>query len=197
MMTRFFMAALAAVALGLSGCQSLPNTKYTKDAQSDALEFDVTGKISVTYVDPQSLELSRSSAFYGWGQRGAHYAIELSGALGLGFTQIQGGPEGARMSSEKFGDASADTPEALLEQTTGWRAPLSALPYWVVAQADPKATQSLSSNQGQLTSVQSGAWHAELFYKAGESLPYLIKAKDTSPGSQSAVAISIQTRGAL
>lgn len=157
---------------GLTACQSLTNATPTPQAVSvakDTLTFDITGKIGVTQMTATGTQAG--SAFYAWGQRGNRFAIDLTGALGMGATNIRYNGTEATLTSEQTGTITADTPEALLMAATGWQAPISLLPYWVMGKPTPSDTQSEHDEQGRLTSTQNNQWTATLDYQDNRSHP--------------------------
>lgn len=127
--------------------------------------FNITGKIGVTSVLVDGKKQA-GSAFYAWGQVNERFAIELTGALGLGATTIRYDGKTATLMSEKTGEISASHPDDLLYQATGWHAPISQLPFWIVGQNAP--SDELASNQkdaqGRLLSAKNGDWSAQFEY---------------------------------
>lgn len=171
-------AALASTLL-LTGCQTMTQssnqTTTSLTAEADRLEsFRITGKIGVTSTAENA---QSGSAFYAWGQDDERFAIELTGALGIGFTTIDYDGQTATLTSEKTGTLSADNPEDLLEQATGWRAPISQLPYWISGHSAPSDVSEQTDDNGRLTSATNGDWSASFTYDDNERLPDKITAR--------------------
>lgn len=60
-----------------------------------------------------------------------HYVITLMGPLGTGAVQISGTAQQVHLATADGKVRVASTPEALLQQTLGWRLPVSSLYYWI------------------------------------------------------------------
>ncbi len=108
-------------------------------------QFNLQGKIGVR--TPQQ----SGSAFFTWVQQQQQFDIELSGILGVGKTQISGQPGQVTLNSAKTGLIYAESPEELLEQATGWQAPITHLVDWVQARpATVNAQIQKDSNNARL-----------------------------------------------
>lgn len=169
----------------LSACQSTPKptTQTTPSLPATALtpntipnnnltplipitepflpSFAITGKIGIT--TQHNGKKQAISAFYAWGQTADRFAIDLTGALGLGATSIRFDGKQATLSNDEFGIVSANSPELLLQKTTGWQAPISHLPYWILGKNAPDDTNSLFDGQ-KLTQTQNNHWTIQLEY---------------------------------
>lgn len=155
------MVAISLV--GLSACQTLPKAPTNPTKTADGLpKFDITGKIGVSTKTDSGVQAG--SAFYTWGQEQGRFGIELTGALGMGATFISFDGQTAKLMSERTGEVSADTPEALLFKATGWQAPISQLAYWVIGQSAPNDTDT-AHEAGRLTHSTNGDWQADFEYK--------------------------------
>ena len=142
---------LALVATGsLTACQTLPKTAPVINEQTydDVLRFAITGKIGITTNTANGKQAG--SAFYNWGQEDERFAIDLTGAFGMGATQIRYDGQQATLTNDK-GEIQADSPEALLQKATGWHAPISHLPHWIVGKTAQGDTDSQQDEQGRLT----------------------------------------------
>lgn len=147
-------------AMGLTACQSLPKPMPTPDT-SDVIKFEITGKIGVTTQTPNGKQAG--SAFYTWGQEDNRFAIDLTGALGIGATAITFNGQVATLTSEKTGVVTADTPEELLLKATGWQAPISQLPYWIIGRVAPDDVDSVVTD-GKLMQSTNDDWQAVFEY---------------------------------
>lgn len=179
------LVALTVGMMGLVGCQSLktpktlnPNphqnahtkspetsdqvTDNTPSTATESLAFSISGKIGITTVSTTGKQAN--SAFYAWSQAGERFAIDLTGALGIGATNIRYNGQTATLISEQTGELSAENPEALLAKATGWQAPISVLPYWILGKT-PKDSQATYDDTGKLTQASHGDWTAKFDYK--------------------------------
>lgn len=162
-MKSIYLPLTVSAVLLLSACQTVPTpapaTPVTQP--SNKLAFNITGKIGITTVTPDGKEAN--SAFYSWGQEDERFTIYLTGALGVGATTISYDGTTAKLISERTGEIVADSPELLLEKATGWQAPISQLPYWIVGQPAKDDHDSVFDN-GKLTQSTNGDWTATLSY---------------------------------
>lgn len=187
---RLFMAAMAAGIMTLTGCQTMsttvPNTGsgMVNPGQSGYPElldsFNIRGKIGVTTPQTATANAQTGSAFYVWAQEDERFAIDITGALGIGHTVIEYNGSRATLVSERTGEISANTPEELLVQATGWQAPISQLRYWISGRPAPSDVDSQLDAQGRIQSTTNatpnGDWNATFTYKNTTSqLPSKIK----------------------
>lgn len=165
----------------LVGCQTMTAkpatpTPTTTTPDETPLSFNITGKIGVTTVSETGTQAG--SAFYAWGQTGERFAIDLTGALGLGATSIRFDGKQATLVSDQTGELTADSPEALLKKATGWQAPISELPYWIMGKPSDNDTSPLYDNN-RLTQTQNGDWTAKFDYPASTALPNRLRITHT------------------
>ena len=180
------LAVLSAALLTAAGCQSLPKnqvvtTPATTIPAPKLNNFNINGKIGVTMpTEPANGATNTGtqggSAFYAWGQQEERFAIELIGALGIGKTNIEYDGQTATLVSEKTGTMSADDPETLLQQATGWQAPISQMPYWISGRSAPSDSAPQLDAQNRLISSVNGDWSASFSYKGNDKLPNKITA---------------------
>ncbi|WP_114800827.1 lipoprotein insertase outer membrane protein LolB [Moraxella canis] len=165
-MKKIAFAALSASALLLSACastQSSTQTPITTLPTADTpLKFAITGKIGVVTATPKGRQAG--SAFYAWAQEDNRFSIDLTGALGIGATQIRYNGTTATLDSERTGTMTADTPEALLLTATGWQAPISQLPHWILGRSAPDDSVADYDSSGRLVHAANGAWRAQFDY---------------------------------
>lgn len=158
----------------LTGCQTTqhmgaaPNSSVvTGTAQYPELlqSFNIRGKIGITTPQTQNSAAQTGSAFYVWAQEQERFAIDLTGALGIGHTVIEYDGHNATLVSDRTGEIKAASPEDLLLQATGWQAPISQLRYWISGRPAPSDTNSQLDAQGRLQTSQNGDWVASFSYK--------------------------------
>ncbi|MEC7118296.1 MAG: lipoprotein insertase outer membrane protein LolB [Pseudomonadota bacterium] len=175
----------------LSGCQSLPKSATSlslPQPQAAAHQFYLTGKIGVR--TPQQ----NGSAFYAWAQEGQRFAIELSGAMGIGQTRIEGIPNHVTLDSSKTGRLEADTPEALLQQATGWQAPISHLPRWIMGLPIAADSPMQRDTRQRLIHVEEQGWVVQLDYRDDHSRPHRLIMTQPLLNGENRVTMTIQTR---
>ncbi len=153
----------------LGGCQqgikpaipqssNLPNLPAQTAVAAPPSQFQLTGKIGVR--TPQQ----SGSAFYAWAQQDQRFAIELSGALGIGQTRIEGGNGQFSLENSNTGRLEADSPEQLLQQATGWQAPISQLPHWVMGLAIAADSPATYDDQHRLVTLTEQGWQVRFDY---------------------------------
>lgn len=152
---------IAGLLLGsLTGCQHMlkPANPMVTQQPVAATHFQLTGKIGVR--TPQQ----SGSAFYAWAQEDQRFAIELSGALGIGQTRIEGGNGHFSLENSNTGLLKADSAEALLKQATGWQAPISQLPRWVMGMAIAPNSPATYDSQTRLATLTEQGWQVRFDY---------------------------------
>lgn len=190
---RLSAAVLAScITLGLSGCQKtlkaptlstpLPSQEVVKT------QFSIAGKIGVR--TPQQ----NGSAFYAWTQVNNYFAIDLTGALGIGQTRIEGIPGKVTLTSAKTGTLQAASPEELLQQATGWQAPISYLVSWVQGKPASGSAQAQYDEQRRLKTLTEGGWQVQLSYDHADPLPQKLVMVQTLSQGENRVTLTIQSR---
>lgn len=158
--------SLIALTTAITGCQTyIPKTQPQTARPQATNQFDLQGKIGVK--TPQQ----SGSAFFTWQQNQDQFDIELTGALGIGRTHIQGTHEKVTLTSAKTGTITAQTPEELLEKATGWQTPITHLVSWV--QAKPATTQAHIQYDAEKRPIQiiEDGWTVQLNYNETTPLP--------------------------
>lgn len=170
--------------LALSGCQAVRAKPQPIVAQTPTINTTATGTQPTTATQtalPQKFTINgkiglttpkqAGSAFYVWSQNAEAFGIELSGALNAGQTNISYDGQTATLTNDK-GTLTADNPEELLFKATGWQAPISQLPYWIMGQPAPSDSNNAHDNSNRLTTAYNGDWAATFDYaSASESRP--------------------------
>lgn len=180
----------------LAACQHNPTQPksvqlgQTTVSQNTPVAFKISGKIGVVYVDSLGKKQS-GSAFFAWVQENKRFAIDLTGALGVGKTYIEGTPSYAKLVNQHSGEIIGDTPEDILYQATKWHAPISMLPNWIMARPTKHHMNTTYDQFNRLQSTQESNWRATLSYKENEKFPYKIKMHDDLNNK---VIITLQTR---
>ncbi|MHA3054017.1 outer membrane lipoprotein LolB [Acinetobacter sp. ANC 4633] len=195
--TKIGLGLLTSSSLILTGCQQyrkpqpminqLPTTNTIASAQET--NFSLQGKIGVR-TPKQS-----GSAFFTWEQQQDNFDIELSGALGIGKTHIQGIPGQVTLNSAKTGLIHAATPEELLEKATGWQAPITDLVHWILAQPATASVQIEKDQQQRPTQFIEDGWIVHLSYNNAATLPNkLILKQQLDDGQENRITMVIQDR---
>ncbi len=178
--------ACLCISLTLAGCQQISKTPVTTTQSQAQQQFKITGKIGVR--TPKQ----NGSAFYGWTQVGDQFAIDLTGALGIGQTSIRGKTGDVTLTSSKTGTIQAETPEELLFKATGWVAPITYLISWVNAQPVTAEAIIKKDDLNRIQTIAEAGWTATLNYNNQENLPNKLVLVDDE--QQNRVTLTIQTR---
>lgn len=195
--TKIVLGVFTSSSLLLTGCQqyhkpqqivtTVPEQSAAQPAQET--NFALQGKIGVR-TPKQS-----GSAFFTWQQQQDNFDIELSGALGIGKTHIEGTQGQVTLNSAKAGLIHAATPEELLEKATGWQAPITHLVHWVLAQPATSHAQIEKDAQQRPTQFIEDGWTVHLNYNNDASLPNkLILQQQLAEGQENRITMVIQNR---
>jgi outer membrane lipoprotein LolB len=118
-------------------------------------EWNIRGSISIQYQKKTDI------ASISWQQRRKHFDIALAGPLNFGRVEINGLP-GSVTFKQGSKTASANSPEALLEEQMGWQLPISNLNYWVRGLPAPGSTPKIEfSKLGYITHLTQQGWSVE------------------------------------
>lgn len=176
--------------LTLSACQSIQTPSQTISPMEQGLnQFNLQGKIGVK--TPQQ----SGSAFFTWQQNQDQFDIVLSGILGVGKTQIKGQPGEVTLNSAKTGLVTAESPEDLLEQATGWRTPITNLVHWVQAKPASLKADLQKDEQQRIQQIIEDGWTVNLSYNQTATLPNkLILQQQLETGKENRITMVIQNR---
>ena len=180
----------------LSGCQLITQQPTLSSQQlesgqqaSPSNQFSLQGKIGVRTPEQSG------SAYYTWVQNQADFNIQLNGILGMGKTIIEAQNGKVSLNSAKTGLITAESPEELLEQATGWVAPITALVDWVQARpATPQAKIEKDAVQ-RISQIVEEGWTVDLSYQDDAQLPNkLVLVQQLAADQQNRVTLLIQNR---
>ena len=114
---------LATSAFIITGCQTTQHMGTTPNANSSVItgsapqypellqSFNIRGKIGITTPKTENSAAQTGSAFYVWAQEQDRFAIDLTGALGIGHTVIEYDGRTATLVSDRTGEIKAASPE--------------------------------------------------------------------------------------
>lgn len=168
MSRRAAIAALAAAAVLLSGCEALrgllppedeaPQVSSTWQAHARALSnfrhWFMLGTLAVRTGGEASRVTIR------WRQANDSYLARFVGPLGVGLFELEGSEAVVEARFPNGRRISAASPESLLEQEIGWSVPLQGLRYWIVGAPVPDGTTSNMEfdDRGRLARLQQEGW---------------------------------------
>ena len=96
-----------------------------RDALEALRDWQVKGRVALRTED------EGWSAGFDWRQRGENYRIRLRGPFGRGAVELNGDRHGVWLKRADQPAVFAVNPEALLQQQTGWRLPVTGLGAWL------------------------------------------------------------------
>ncbi len=178
---KLLISVLSLCFFGLTACQTVPKQEKTtttvinqKKLTPKRLEnFNISGKMG--FVDMAKKQ--SGSAFYTWVQEKQRFSMQLEGALGIGYTLIEFNGKTASLTNAEVGTVTANSPEKLLAKATGWKAPISQLPYWISGYPAPSDNSQKLDNQNRLSTASNGNWSASFSYQDDNKLPRKIVSK--------------------
>lgn len=116
-------------------------------------QWSLTGKIGVRAGK------EGGSAYLDWQQLNDIFTLTLSGPLGQGTTKIQGDASQTQLTTHKNQVYTANSPEALLYQHTGWQLPIQPLRYWVKGIPAPELAAKIERDaNGTIIQLTQGQW---------------------------------------
>lgn len=194
--TKFCLGLFTSSSLFLTGCQhfqkvTTPSSQIPQapNALNPTNQFELEGKIGVR--TPQQ----SGSAFFTWQQQQDHFEIDLTGALGIGKTHIEGQPGQVSLTSSKTGTITATTAEELLAQATGWQAPITHLVQWVQAKPATQNAKIQYDTEQRPTQFIEDGWQANLSYNNQLKLPNKLVLKQLlENGQENRITMVIQNR---
>ncbi len=152
-------------------------------------QFSLQGKIGVKTPDQSG------SAFYTWIQNGPQFNIQLNGALGVGKTIIEGQAGQVTLDNAKTGLITAATPEELLQQATGWVAPITALVDWVQARPATAQAEIQKDDADRIAHLKEAGWSVDFSYVDQATLPNkLILTQQLENEQENRITLLIQNR---
>ena len=185
------LTVFASSVLFLTGCQQFTKQQIPAEGPNatEQNHFNLQGKIGVR--TPQQ----SGSAFFTWQQQQQEFDIELSGILGVGKTQITGKPGAVSLNSAKTCLIQAATPEELLEQATGWQAPITHLIDWVQARPATLQAQISKDAANRPQQIIEDGWKVDLSYNDTAQLPNkLVLKQELESGKENRITMLIQNR---
>lgn len=164
-------AALAALALALGACASLPPRAPAGSSAIDSAADWPARRVALLALNDFALRGRVAVAAGGegfsvtlrWTQHGAAGQMQLAGPLGTGGLQVQ--IDGAELRvTDAHGEQLSGAPaRAELERRLGFELPLVQLAYWVRGVAEPGAaySETLDAEGKRLASLQQAGWRID------------------------------------
>lgn len=156
-------------------CHTLASCAFTPEQQTHITEpdWEISGKIGI-----KESTLRASSSLFQWKQQDEQYIIYLFNTLGQTQLTLSGNNSFAKIEKMNGDTATANTPEELLKQVTGWYFPISSMRYWLQGKTQGDEHNIIRTSEGNLNTFSTSHWQATLEkYKdvAQQPLPHKIK----------------------
>ncbi len=181
------------VVLGLAGCSTstqLPNKlPSTAPTSVDSIsQWQLEGKLGVRYQG------KNDSVYMTWQRDKDAYAIELTGMLGMGATQIEGTRHYATLKRPGEAPVTEASVNQLVERYTGWAFPVTELNYWIKGQPAPDSSYAdlNLSSEGQIQSFHQSGWLIR-YLRYGETEGLTLPEKITATGPDTQVTLVIKS----
>jgi outer membrane lipoprotein LolB len=196
--TRRFLlpAVIAATALWLSSCATAPSSTKPQN-NSESWDNRVQTLSGIQDWDLNALIAIRAradgdSASLHWQQKKQNYTLNLFGPLGTNAVTLIGGPGKVTLQNSKGQTFSADTPELLVAQQTGWQLPVSYLRYWIRGLPVPNVpSEKRFDNYNHLSELTQNGWKVQfLRYTSTEHIDLPSKIFINSPDLSVKIIIS-------
>lgn len=157
---RFSLAPLWLAAGLLAGCASAPPSALPgRDAVRDfALEARFALRVTIPGEAAQS-----SGGRLSWEHRLSGDRILISSPLGYGLAEIDITPTLSRLQTADGKSRESADPDALMEEVTGQRLPVSQLPAWLLGRSGGKALITSDDSQ-RPSSLREAGWHIDYAY---------------------------------
>ena len=147
-----FLAGLLA-ALLLAGCTTTPAPRGSQSAAAMSV-WQFNGRVSLTRGE------EGWHAGLHWQEQAGTFYLRVSGPLGQGGFQLNGGARGVVLVDADGQTFAAQDADALLVQVTGWQLPVRGLRYWIRGLPEPAAGKAKTTRDeaGQLRRLEQSGW---------------------------------------
>jgi len=159
-----FVATLTAGLL-LAGCTTTPTAPLVDREQVD--HFTLEARFALRVMLPDQAAQS-SGGRLTWEHRRDGERILIANPIGVGIAEISSMPGYARLQTGDGHIRESDDADALMEELTGQRLPVSRLPAWLLGRAGHGAILS-RDEQGRPSHLSEAGWQIDYSYEAGQA----------------------------
>lgn len=149
----------------LGACASFSEDESAPPAEG----FILKGRVAVRYGE------EAASGRVHWRHGAKEDVLLLSNPVGQGVAELRGEPNDYRLRTADGREFSAPDPEALTEQTLGWRLPLQGLPEWVRGRALKDVPAEEKKDGARLTELQQLGWQIDYLAWDERGLPQRLR----------------------
>lgn len=152
--------ALLLVASLLAGCASTPPVPLQhRDLIRD---FSLEGRFALRVAMPDQAPQS-SGGRLSWTHQNRSDRVLLSSPLGYGLAEIETTPERSRLRTAEGKERESADPDALIEEVTGQRLPVTRLPAWLLGRSSGSARIALDPFGRPVKLLEDG-WQVDYLY---------------------------------
>lgn len=159
-----FVAALTAGLL-LAGCTTTSTAPLLDREQVD--NFTLEARFALRVMLPDQAAQS-SGGRLTWEHRRDGERILIANPIGVGIAEISSMPGYARLQTGDGRIRESDDADALMEEVTGQRLPVSRLPAWLLGRPGHDAVLS-RDEQGRPSRLNEAGWRIDYNYEAGQA----------------------------
>lgn len=150
------LALLLAASL-LAGCASTPPAPLAH--RENVRDFALEGRFALRVALPGQA-VQNSGGRLTWTHQNRSDRVLLSSPLGYGLAEIETTPEISRLRTADGMTRESTDPDALIEDITGQRLPISRLPAWLLGRSSGKAVIE-SDAQGRPVRLSEDGWQVD------------------------------------
>lgn len=151
---------LLAGALLLAGCAATPVAVLPERDRIDAFALEARFALRLTPADQPA---QSSGGRLTWEHRGDGDRILLASPLGVGLAEIESGPGGSRLRTADGKETASPDADALMEEVTGQRLPVTQLPAWLLGRPGRGARLERDA-QGRPARLDEAGWRIDYAY---------------------------------
>jgi outer membrane lipoprotein LolB len=153
--------ALLLAASLLAGCASAPPAPPAR--RDNIRDFSLEGRFALRVTQPGQA-VQNSGGRLTWIHQNHSDRVLLSSPLGYGLAEIETTPENSRLRTADGKTRESGDPEALIEDITGQRLPISHLPAWLLGRSGGKALIE-SDTLGRPVRLSEDGWQVEYSFE--------------------------------
>ncbi|HSG21390.1 MAG TPA: lipoprotein insertase outer membrane protein LolB [Azonexus sp.] len=155
-------ACLAALIVGglLAGCASVPPSAMPDRDQIRDFTLEARFALRVSLPDQAA---QSSGGRLSWTHKNGDNRILLSSPLGYGLAEIETTPERSLLRTADGKTLESSDPDALMEEVTGQRLPVSRLSAWLLGRASNSA-QIENDERQRPTRLREAGWQVDYAY---------------------------------
>jgi outer membrane lipoprotein LolB len=153
----------------LAGCTSLPPAAMPARQQVD--NFSIEARFALR-VSPPGQAPQRSGGRLSWTHKDGDNQLLISNPLGYGLAEIDTTPKLSRLRTADGQSRESTDPDALLEEVTGQRLPVTRLAAWLLGRASETA-EIVNDEQQRPSQLREAGWQVDYIYpdEATNALP--------------------------